>query len=341
MNSLSVTGEAFPFLLPSYTYWQVFRKYSETEHKPQPYLSENPPMAQLMICIPHWSPQITMFELLTCWTVSCIDIRVSVERLLGIKTEGEERKELYLVLIKLTNFNIEAFIVRNGGGRVRSSLTDLLFLDTFTQGQMLKDIIVIHHTGNEAPLCIPILLTFQTVASRTTPTRESRMDWKPRLHTLLMRLTSWISAVSVPPKSKFNARSLAEVVEHFDHDANPLTRMHVGLRRVSERIWDSWRPSLLLEKNLQTMQRATFGTSRRENWLPFVTKCEVQSFPCRRIARHVINVTLQRWQFRQAWKGDLLDSQYNHLLTTLFVLFPDYIVIFCVFSFARRVKRVA
>jgi carbonic anhydrase len=42
----------------------------------------------------------------------------------------------------------EATIVRNAGGRVKSSITDLLFIETFTQGQAVKEVIVIHHTGN-------------------------------------------------------------------------------------------------------------------------------------------------------------------------------------------------
>jgi len=84
------------------------KKYAETEHKPQPYLSEGPPLPPFII-------------------FSCIDIRVSVERFLSIQPE-------------------EAFIVRNAGGRVKNSINDLLFLDTFTQGKGFTTVIVIHHT---------------------------------------------------------------------------------------------------------------------------------------------------------------------------------------------------
>jgi carbonic anhydrase len=43
---------------------------------------------------------------------------------------------------------VDAFIIRTAGGRVRSGIKDLIFLDTFTQGQAIKDVVVIHHTGN-------------------------------------------------------------------------------------------------------------------------------------------------------------------------------------------------
>ncbi|KAH8807833.1 carbonic anhydrase-domain-containing protein [Xylogone sp. PMI_703] len=90
------------------------KKYSETTHKPQPYISEftglPPPF----------------------FIVSCIDFRVSVEDLLGIKTE-------------------DAFIIRNAGGRIRSSFTDLLFIETFMKEQAVKNVVVIHHTGNSIP----------------------------------------------------------------------------------------------------------------------------------------------------------------------------------------------
>ncbi|PMD65000.1 carbonic anhydrase [Hyaloscypha bicolor E] len=85
------------------------RKYSETEHKPQPYLSElTGPLPPYMI-------------------FSCIDPRVPVEKFLGIQTA-------------------EAIIVRNAGGRIKNNINDLVFFDTFSQGQTLKNIIIIHHT---------------------------------------------------------------------------------------------------------------------------------------------------------------------------------------------------
>lgn len=41
----------------------------------------------------------------------------------------------------------EAFIVQNLGGRVKASLHNLLFVEHFTQGRAIKDVVVIHHTG--------------------------------------------------------------------------------------------------------------------------------------------------------------------------------------------------
>ncbi|KAF4613432.1 hypothetical protein G7Y89_g15455 [Cudoniella acicularis] len=85
------------------------RKYSETKHEPESYISE---LAQ---------PPPSIFIL------SCIDFRVPVEQLLDIKTK-------------------DAFIIRNAGARVKSSFTDLLFIENFTQEQAVKNVIVIHHT---------------------------------------------------------------------------------------------------------------------------------------------------------------------------------------------------
>jgi carbonic anhydrase len=42
---------------------------------------------------------------------------------------------------------LDAIIVRNAGGRIKNNINDLLFFDTFSQGQTLKDIVIIHHTG--------------------------------------------------------------------------------------------------------------------------------------------------------------------------------------------------
>jgi carbonic anhydrase len=41
----------------------------------------------------------------------------------------------------------EAFVVRNLGGRIAANLEVLLFIETFTQGKALKDIVIIHHFG--------------------------------------------------------------------------------------------------------------------------------------------------------------------------------------------------
>jgi carbonic anhydrase len=54
---------------------------------------------------------------------------------------------------------IDAFIVRNAGGRLKSSITDLIFIETFTQRQALKDIVIIHHTGKYSSLDKPPNLT--------------------------------------------------------------------------------------------------------------------------------------------------------------------------------------
>lgn len=42
---------------------------------------------------------------------------------------------------------IEAFVIRNLGGRVAANLEVIIFIETFTQGKALKDIVIIHHFG--------------------------------------------------------------------------------------------------------------------------------------------------------------------------------------------------
>ncbi|KAH8909421.1 carbonic anhydrase [Coniochaeta sp. PMI_546] len=88
------------------------RLYAQTKHRPQPYLNEfeafnSPP------------PSVFIF--------SCIDFRASTEQLLDLKGD-------------------EAFVVRNLGGRIKNSLSSLLFAEHVTQGQVIKDIVIIHHT---------------------------------------------------------------------------------------------------------------------------------------------------------------------------------------------------
>lgn len=56
----------------------------------------------------------------------------------------------------------EATIVLNAGGRVNKSITDLIFLDNFTRGQ-IKDVIVIHHTGKGIKLCFIFLPLIQYI----------------------------------------------------------------------------------------------------------------------------------------------------------------------------------
>ena len=85
------------------------RKYAETQHTPILYASERT------------TPPPPFF------IVSCLDFRVSVEKFLGIKSE-------------------EAFIVRNAGGRIEQCLNALLFLEQYSREQVLKNVIIIHHT---------------------------------------------------------------------------------------------------------------------------------------------------------------------------------------------------
>jgi hypothetical protein len=87
------------------------------------------------------------YTLLTSFNiVSCIDFRVSVEEFLGIKREGNLNLTILLPSLFLLTLTTEATIILNAGARVNKSITDLLFLDNFTRGQ-IKDVIVIHHTG--------------------------------------------------------------------------------------------------------------------------------------------------------------------------------------------------
>ena len=57
---------------------------------------------------------------------------------------------------------IEAFIIRNAGGRLRSSIKDLIFLDTMTQEQVLRHVIVIHHTGTSPSPPLPLSLPLRS-----------------------------------------------------------------------------------------------------------------------------------------------------------------------------------
>ncbi|KAJ4860599.1 carbonic anhydrase domain-containing protein [Trichoderma breve] len=87
------------------------REYAERYHKPIPEFAK-------FEGVP---PSIVIF--------TCIDFRISATKFLQIKPEGEY-----------------VFIIRNAGGRVRSGFSDLVFMETFTQGKLLKEIMIIHHT---------------------------------------------------------------------------------------------------------------------------------------------------------------------------------------------------
>ncbi|KAL5087944.1 hypothetical protein Trisim1_007350 [Trichoderma cf. simile WF8] len=82
--------------------------YAETKHKPHIYLGQ------------------PGFEIPSVMIFTCIDFRASAEAFLGMKGD-------------------EAFVVRNPGGRITTGIQSLLFVDTLTGGQALKDIVIIHH----------------------------------------------------------------------------------------------------------------------------------------------------------------------------------------------------
>jgi carbonic anhydrase len=42
---------------------------------------------------------------------------------------------------------LEVHLVQNLGGRVNDSLNALLYLDALTKGQIIKEAVIIHHTG--------------------------------------------------------------------------------------------------------------------------------------------------------------------------------------------------
>ncbi|PVH92318.1 hypothetical protein DM02DRAFT_635458 [Periconia macrospinosa] len=73
-------------------------------------------------------------------------------------------------------FFIDAFIVRNAGGRLKSCITDLIFIDAFTQGQAMKDIVIIHHTGKTLSLNKPLDLTVSLDCGFTHSTDEAMKD---------------------------------------------------------------------------------------------------------------------------------------------------------------------
>ncbi|KAL7796367.1 carbonic anhydrase [Trichoderma afarasin] len=84
------------------------RVYAETQHKPAALLGQ------------------PGFEIPSVMIFTCIDFRASAEAFLGMKGD-------------------EAFVVRNPGGRITTGIQSLLFVDTLTGGQALKDIVIIHH----------------------------------------------------------------------------------------------------------------------------------------------------------------------------------------------------
>ncbi|CAI6100950.1 unnamed protein product [Clonostachys chloroleuca] len=86
------------------------RVYAETKHQPKTFLGEGP------VAI----PSVIIF--------ACLDFRASVEEFLDLKPD-------------------EALVIRNLGGRVKSGLHALLFLEEVTKSQALKEVIIIHHTN--------------------------------------------------------------------------------------------------------------------------------------------------------------------------------------------------
>ncbi|VUC29126.1 unnamed protein product [Clonostachys rosea] len=94
------------------------RVYAETKHHPKTFFGEGPVAV----------PSIFIF--------ACLDMRASVEEFLDVKPDA---------LTKVVM--AEALIVRNLGGRAKSGLHALLFLEEITQGQALKEVIVLHHTN--------------------------------------------------------------------------------------------------------------------------------------------------------------------------------------------------
>uniref|UniRef100_A0A8H7N674 Carbonic anhydrase n=1 Tax=Bionectria ochroleuca TaxID=29856 RepID=A0A8H7N674_BIOOC len=86
------------------------RVYAETKHQPKTFMGEGP------VAI----PSVIIF--------ACLDFRASVEEFLDLKPD-------------------EALVIRNLGGRVKSGLHALLFLEEVTKSQALKEVIIIHHTN--------------------------------------------------------------------------------------------------------------------------------------------------------------------------------------------------
>ncbi|KAL6901082.1 carbonic anhydrase [Trichoderma evansii] len=84
------------------------RTYAETQHKPQLLVGQDG------------------FDLPSTLIFACCDFRTSPEMFLNMKGD-------------------EAFVIRNLGGRITTSLEAIIFIETFTQGQALKDIVIIHH----------------------------------------------------------------------------------------------------------------------------------------------------------------------------------------------------
>ncbi|KAI1331205.1 carbonic anhydrase [Xylariaceae sp. FL0255] len=92
------------------------RAYTETKHIPKPYIAELP---QLGIETGVQAPSV--------FVIGCIDFRASPEQFLDLQGG-------------------EAFVTRNLGGRFPQSQEDLLFIETITQGQRLKEVVIMHHT---------------------------------------------------------------------------------------------------------------------------------------------------------------------------------------------------
>lgn len=57
-----------------------------------------------------------------------------------------------------SNFYGRGYYRSKCGGRVKSSITDLLFIKTFTKGQAVREVIIINHTGKLKPNKLSMIL---------------------------------------------------------------------------------------------------------------------------------------------------------------------------------------
>ena len=80
---------------------------------------------------------------------ACLDFRMEPMDFLRIQAGGMFETSFNHDVRKLIAVRVEAFVIRNAGGSVSNNLVDLLFMDKFMQ-QSLKEIIVIHHDGEQA-----------------------------------------------------------------------------------------------------------------------------------------------------------------------------------------------
>ncbi|CAH0058205.1 unnamed protein product [Clonostachys solani] len=109
------------------------RVYAETKHQPKEFLG----MAPVAL------PSVIIF--------ACLDFRASVEEFLDLKPDGKIMMHTVAAFrlspVLTTMFMTEALVIRNLGGRVKSGLHALLFLEEVTRSQALKEVVIIHHTN--------------------------------------------------------------------------------------------------------------------------------------------------------------------------------------------------